>query len=38
MDAYILILDGDLNVDRVFTRRRLMVDEGRALIKGTFER
>lgn len=38
MDADILILDGDLNVDDVFARGRLMVDEGRALVKGTFER
>lgn len=38
MDADILILDGDLNVDRVFVRGRLMVDEGRALVKGAFDR
>jgi len=38
LDADILILDGDLNVDKVFARGRLMVDEGRAVVKGTFER
>ena len=38
MDADILVLDGDLNVSKVFARGRLMVDEGRAVVKGTFER
>ena len=38
LDADILVLDGDLNVDKVFARGRLMVDEGRAVVKGTFER
>jgi len=38
MDADILVLDGDMNVDKVFARGRLMVDEGRAVVKGTFER
>jgi beta-aspartyl-dipeptidase (metallo-type) len=37
MDADILVLDGDMNVSKVFSRGRLMVDEGRAVAKGTFE-
>jgi beta-aspartyl-dipeptidase (metallo-type) len=37
LDADILILDGDLNLDKVFARGRLIVDEGRAVAKGTFE-
>ena len=37
MDADILVLDGDLNVSKVFSCGRLMVDEGRAVAKGTFE-
>ena len=38
MDADVLVLDGDMNVDKVFARGRLMVNEGRAVVKGTFER
>ena len=37
MDADILVLDGDLKVDKVFALGRLMVDGGRAVAKGTFE-
>lgn len=36
-DADLLVLTGDLQVDRVFARGRLMVASGEAVVKGTFE-
>jgi beta-aspartyl-dipeptidase (metallo-type) len=36
-DADLLILNRDLNIDSVIAKGRLMVDRGKALVKGTFE-
>jgi beta-aspartyl-dipeptidase (metallo-type) len=36
-DADIVILDGDMNIDCVIARGRVMVDSGKAVVKGTFE-
>ncbi len=36
-DADLLILNRDLGIDSVLARGRLMVDRGKALLKGTFE-
>ena len=36
-DADLVILDEDLRVDQVFAKGQLMVDEGNAVVKGTFE-
>jgi len=36
-DADITILDGDMNVDCVIARGRVMVESGKAVVKGTFE-
>ena len=36
-DADILILDKDLRIKQVFAKGQLMVDEGEAVVKGTFE-
>ncbi len=36
-DADLLILDEELRIEQVFAKGRLMVDDGRALIKGNFE-
>jgi len=36
-DADLLILNRELGIDSVLARGRLMVDRGRALLKGTFE-
>jgi beta-aspartyl-dipeptidase (metallo-type) len=36
-DADITILDGDMNVDTVIARGKVMVESGRAIVKGTFE-
>lgn len=36
-DADLVVLTQDLQVDRVFARGRLMVEEGSAVVKGTFE-
>jgi len=36
-DADLLILDEELRIKQVFAKGRLMVDDGRALVKGNFE-
>jgi beta-aspartyl-dipeptidase (metallo-type) len=36
-DADITVLDGDMNVHSVIARGRVMIDGGRAVVKGTFE-
>ena len=36
-DADITILDSDMNVDTVIARGRIMVESGKAVVKGTFE-
>ena len=36
-DADLVILDKDLCIDKVFANGRLMVDGGKAVVKGTFE-
>ncbi len=36
-DADLLILDEELRIEQVFAKGRLMVDGGRAIIKGNFE-
>jgi len=36
-DADLLILDEELRIEQVFAKGRLMVDDGRALVKGNFE-
>lgn len=36
-DADLVLLDRELNIDSVFARGRLMVEGGRAVVKGTFE-
>lgn len=36
-DADIVILDEDLHINQVYARGQLMVDEGKAIVKGTFE-
>ncbi len=36
-DADLVILDRDLCIDKVFANGRLMVDAGKAVVKGTFE-
>ncbi len=36
-DADLLILDRDLNLECVFANGRLMLDQGKVLVKGTFE-
>jgi len=36
-DADLVILDKDLCIDKVFANGRLMVDAGKAVVKGTFE-
>ena len=36
-DADILVLDKDLRIKQVFAKGQLMVDEGEAVVKGTFE-
>lgn len=36
-DADILVLDQDLNIDKVFARGRLMVDGGIPVVKGAYE-
>ncbi len=36
-DADVLILHGDLSIDKVFAKGRLMVDAGKPVVKGTFE-
>ncbi|MCK4393007.1 beta-aspartyl-peptidase [Candidatus Bipolaricaulota bacterium] len=36
-DADLLILDEELRIEQVFAKGQLMVDDGRALVKGNFE-
>lgn len=36
-DADIAVLDGDMNVNMVIARGQVMVEDGKALVKGTFE-
>ena len=36
-DADIAILDGDMNIDTVIARGRVLVESGRAVVKGTLE-
>lgn len=36
-DADVVILDREMNVDRVFAKGKLMVSGGKAVIKGFFE-
>lgn len=36
-DADIVILDEDFRIDKVFANGRLMVDDGQAVVRGTFE-
>jgi len=36
-DADLLILNGDLGIETVLAKGRVLVDRGKALIKGTFE-
>ena len=36
-DADLLILDEELHIEQVFAKGRLMVDDGRAVVKGNFE-
>lgn len=36
-DADLIVWNGDLTLNKVFARGRLMVDEGQAVVKGTFE-
>ena len=36
-DADLLILDNDLSLDKLLANGQLMVDEGKTLVKGTFE-
>ncbi len=36
-DADLVIFDSDWKIDRVYSRGRLMVSGGMAVIKGTFE-
>jgi beta-aspartyl-dipeptidase (metallo-type) len=36
-DADFAVLDGDMNIDLVIARGRVMVESGRAVVRGTFE-
>jgi len=36
-DADLLILDEELRIEQVFAKGRLMIDDGRAVVKGNFE-
>ena len=36
-DADLLILDNDLKMDTVMAKGQVMVDQGKVLVKGTFE-
>lgn len=36
-DADLVVLDEDLRIDQVFAKGQLMVDEGTAVVRGTFE-
>jgi beta-aspartyl-dipeptidase (metallo-type) len=36
-DADIVVFDGDMNIDSVIARGRVMVESGKAIVKGTFE-
>ncbi len=37
-DADILILNEDLSIDKVFARGRMILEDGQAIVKGTFEK
>jgi beta-aspartyl-dipeptidase (metallo-type) len=37
MDADMLILDGDFNLDYVIARGQIMMKEGQLVVKGTYE-